>query len=174
MVVERRDGSLWMLVRTSYGIGQSISLDGGLSWSPGTPSGLRNANSRFHIRRLASGRLLLVHHDPPDPIAGPPPRSHLVARLSADDGKSWSGGLSIDERLHVSYPDAVQAPDGLVYLVYDFERHGAREILLAAFTEEDVQAGGPVSGRARFRVRVSTAGGPLANPPGRQFAAASG
>ncbi len=34
MVVERKDGSLWMLLRTSYGIGQSVSADGGATWSP--------------------------------------------------------------------------------------------------------------------------------------------
>jgi predicted neuraminidase len=159
MFVERRDGSLWTLVRTAYGIGESTSRDGGRSWSAGAPSGLRNANSRFHIRRLASGRILLVHHDPPDAAPGAPPRSHLVAHLSDDDGRTWRGGLMIDERAQVSYPDAVEAPDGLVTLIYDFERHGAREILIATFTEADVEAGRPVSGRARFRLLVSKAAG---------------
>ena len=39
MIVERKDGSLWMLVRTQYGIGQSVSVDKGATWSQGGPSG---------------------------------------------------------------------------------------------------------------------------------------
>ena len=157
MLVERRDGSLWTLVRTRYGIGESVSTDGGLTWSPGNPSGIRNANSRFHIRRLRSGRLLLVHHDPPKAAdeGDAPPRSHLTARLSADDGQTWDGGLMIDERRSVSYPDAVEDADGTVWLIYDRERSGAAEILMATFTEADILAGRPTSSACRLRVNVS-------------------
>ena len=158
MLVQRADGTLWALVRTKYGIGESVSHDGGRTWSPGRPSKLRNANSRFHVRRLRSGRLLLVHHDPPGIRQEPPGRSHLTAHLSEDDGGSWHGGLLIDERDGVSYPDGVESPEGVIYLIYDFSRHGAKEILLAAFSEQDVAAGRAVSGEARLRVLVSKAG----------------
>ena len=70
-------------------------------------------HARFFIRRLASGKLLLVKHDPPDGKT----RSHLTAYLSDDDGATWEGGLMIDERPGVSYPDGVQAPDGTLYEV---------------------------------------------------------
>ncbi len=33
MIVERKDNSLWMLIRTKYGIGESISNDRGKIWS---------------------------------------------------------------------------------------------------------------------------------------------
>ncbi len=36
-------------------------------------------------------------------------RSHLTAWLSEDDGKTWRGGLMLDERATVSYPDGFQA-----------------------------------------------------------------
>jgi len=157
MLIERKDGSLWTLVRTAYGIGESISVDGGKSWSEGKPSGITNANSRFHIRRLNSGRLLLVHHDPPGEFEGAPPRSHLTARLSDDDGKSWSGDLLIDERMGVSYPDAVETDTGVIYLIYDYSRHDEMEILMATFTEEDILAGDAVSDAARLRVLVNKA-----------------
>ena len=48
-------------------------------------------NSRFFIRRLESGNLLLVRHNPPDRKT----RSHLTAYLSEDDGKSWIGGMML-------------------------------------------------------------------------------
>jgi len=156
MVVERRDGTLWMLARTTGGIGESFSADRGRSWSEGRPSHIQHIQTaRFHIRRLASGKLLLVKHDPPSGEG----RSHLKAFLSDDDGANWYGGLLIDERKHVSYPDAVQSPEGVVYLIYDRERTRAKEILMATFTEEDVAAGKCVSDKARLRVVVNRATG---------------
>jgi predicted neuraminidase len=132
MVVERRNGSLWMLVRTKYGIGESTSQDGGQNWSAPQPSGISHVDSRFFIGRLRSGNLLLITHNPPDNTS----RSHLSAHISRDDGCTWSEGLLIDERLGVSYPDAVEGEDGKIYAIYDFERHQSRQILLATFTEE--------------------------------------
>lgn len=135
MLAERRDGSLWMLVRTIYGIGQSVSTDGGATWCRGWPTDIAGPDSRFHLRRLASGRLLLVNH------VGFTGRSHLTASLSDDDGRTWGAHLLLDERADVSYPDATVADDGRIRVIYDRERYNAREILLASFTEADVLAG---------------------------------
>ncbi len=166
MAVELKDGRLWMLVRTMYGIGESFSMDGGQTWSPGQPSGISGPNSRFFIRRLASGRLLLVNHFnaryPQGRERGFKPRSSLMAQLSEDDGQTWIGGLMLDARNEVSYPDGKQAPDGRIYIVYDFERYKAREILMAVFREEDVLEGRLASGDARLRVLVSKAAGTAA------------
>ena len=38
----------------------------------------------------------------------------------------------------MSYPDGGEAPDGTIYIIYDYSRRTEREILLAAFTEEDI------------------------------------
>ncbi len=64
----------------------------------------------------------------------------LSAWLSDDDGKTWQGGLMLDERKGVSYPDGFQAPDGTIYISYDRNRATDGEILLARFTEEDILA----------------------------------
>ena len=64
-------------------------------------------------------------------------RNNLVAMLSDDDGKTWKGALVLDTRNEISYPDGVQADNGDIYVIYDYERYGAREILMAVFTEED-------------------------------------
>ena len=135
MVVERRDGSLWLLARTKTGIGDSVSTDGGRTWAPGRAQVLPGPCSRFFLRRLHSGRLLLVNHHN---FTG---RNNLIAFLSDDDGHTWQGGLLLDGRDQVSYPDGAQAEDGRIYVVYDRERKDAREILFAVFTEEDVLAG---------------------------------
>ena len=82
-----------------------------------------------------------------------------MAMLSEDDGKTWKGGLMIDARKDVSYPDGVEAEDGVIRIIYDYQRRDAREILMATFTEEDVLCGRPVSGKARFEQLVNRATG---------------
>jgi predicted neuraminidase len=154
MVVQRRDGSLWMLIRTKTGIAESISTDGGRTWTPGAPSKIPHVNARFFIRRLASGKLLLVRHNPPDLKT----RSHLTAYLSDDDGATWTGGLLLDDRQGVSYPDGVQDKEGVIRIIYDFNRTQEKQILMAAFTEMDVAAGKP-SGATALRMQINQATG---------------
>jgi len=160
MIVERKDKSLWTLVRTSYGIGESISTDGGKTWSAGKASSIPHINARFFIRRLNSGNLLLVRHNPKNRKT----RRDLTAYLSADDGKTWQGGLLLDERPGVSYPDGVQSEDGTIYVIYDYSRTGDKKILMATFNEEDILAGKPVSGKVRQRVLINQATGQKESP----------
>lgn len=136
MIVERKDGSLWMLARTMEGISESTSRDRGATWSTPAPSSIKNVSSRFFIRRLTSGKLLLVKNGPVDIRL--PRRSSLTAFLSEDDGRTWGPGLLLDDRASVSYPDGFQAPDGTIHVLYDWNRHTDAEILLATFTEADV------------------------------------
>jgi len=112
--------------------------------------------ARFFVRRLRSGNLLLVKHGPLDRRTG---RSHLTAYVSKDDGASWQGGLMLDERVGVSYPDGLQKEDGRIYIIYDRNRLTDKEILMAVFTEQDVLAGKDVSGAVRLRVLVNRATG---------------
>ncbi len=167
MIVVRKDGSWWMLVRNKDGIVESVSTDEGKTWSEATKSAIPHIVTRFFIRRLKSGKLLLVKHNPSMDrawlaeamvTANAPERSHLTAYLSDDDGKTWAGGLVIDERRWISYPDGDEAADGRIYITYDFDRRGAREILLAVFTEEDVLAGKPVSDAARLQQVINKLG----------------
>ena len=160
MIVERRDGSLWMLVRNQHGIGESFSADRGKTWSPGRQSAIPHVNSRFFIRRLLSGNLLLVRHSPREGKE----RSHLTAYLSGDDGATWSNGLLLDERRGVSYPDGVQAPDGRLYIIYDYNRKTDRQILMAVVTEAEI-AQGQCSAAARLHVQVNQATGVYPDSP---------
>lgn len=159
MMVERNDGAWQVFVRTKYGIGSSISTDQGRTWSDGKDTGIHHTNARFFIRRLRSGRLLLIRHDWPATLAANQSRrTNLAAQLSSDDGKTWSGGLLLDDRQNVSYPDGFQAPDGSLTIVYDRERTKAMEILFAQFTEADIEAGKCVSKACSLRNIISTAG----------------
>ena len=154
IVVERRDRSLWMLGRTRKGLVETISVDGGRTWSePVYPQSIQQPPARFHLRRLASGRILLIKHgDRVDAYAEAcRGRVTLSAWLSDDEGKTWHGGLILDDREGVSYPDGFQAPDGTIYISYDLNRATEGKILLARFVEEDVLAGRLLSSRSILR-----------------------
>ena len=104
----------------------------------------------------------MVRHDPPSIVypdecdnCGEMNRSHLTAYVSSDDGRSWDGGLLLDDRETVSYPDGVEAQDGRIFVIYDRNRYTDSEIFMAVFTEQDVLGGLCVSNRCRLRVTVS-------------------
>jgi len=159
MILELCDGTLAMFVRTTYGIGVSYSYDRGLHWGEGRDSGLGGPCARFHIRRLQSGRLLLINHYA---FTG---RNNLHAMLSDDEGKTWKWKLLLDARDQSSYPDATER-DGFIYVTYDRERGcfkkslkdayaSAREILVAKITEEDIMAGKLVNAES-YLARVAS------------------
>lgn len=152
MIVELNDKRLWMLIRTEYGIGESFSDDLGKNWSTGKDSGIPGPNSRFFIRRLESGNLLLVNHQVDH--ENQRLRHSLTAYLSDDDGQTWQGGLLLDERESVSYPDGKQDSDGNIWIIYDHDRCGHGHILLARFREEDIMAEKLISEHAELKIIV--------------------
>jgi hypothetical protein len=162
MVVELKDGRLWMLARTSKGISESHSSDQGRTWTEPQLSQIKNLSARFFIRRLASGNLVLVKNGRIDETLKS--RSHMTAFLSEDDGKTWKGGLLLDERNGVSYPDGFQAPDGIIHIVHDRERSKERDILLHRITEGDILAGKLVTPGSQTKMMVSKALGKTIGP----------
>ena len=169
MLVEKNDGSVWMLSRTFDGIGESFSRDGGHTWAPGRKSHIPGPCSRFFIRRLKSGRLLMINHHQfkekinlndimsQGNVKSWKGRSHLTAMLSDDDGATWKGFLLLDERDEVSYPDAKEAADGFIYVTYDWQRVKEREILMARITEDDILRGECADPGSRLRILVNKA-----------------
>lgn len=158
MIIERDDERLWMLIRSRNpsGIAQTFSTNGE-KWSDRNLY-LKGPNTRFHIRRLSSGRLLLIYHDHAID------RVNLTAYLSEDDGASWKYRLLLDGRKtegennmpeQVSYPDAIEAEDGRIFVVYDRNRQTDQEILMAVFTEQDIISGAFVSEGSRSQVLVN-------------------
>ena len=144
MIIELDNNILAMFIRSYYGISVSYSYNNGRIWTNAIDSKLGGPCSRFHIRRLRSGRILLINHYK---FSG---RNNLTAMLSEDNGKTWKYKLLLDERNDVSYPDASEV-NGYIYITYDRERGAfngvenpygsAREILIAKIAEEDIIAG---------------------------------
>ncbi len=154
MLYERRDGSLRMFARARPELTESVSLDGGLTWSEPRGSGILNPCSRFFLRRMPSGRLVMIGHD--NGVA----RDRLTAYLSEDDGESWPYRLPLDERLSVSYPDAAITPDGRLYIIYDRDRYGALEILMASVSEAEILAGRLTDEVSYLQRVIDNGGGP--------------
>lgn len=165
MLLELTDGRIAMYIRTHYGIGVSFSHDRGKTWTLGERTDLGGPDSRFFIRRLPSGRILLINHD----MSVARGRSHLAAFLSEDDGKSWKYKLLLDDRANVSYPDAAIGKDGYIYITYDRERGGfrktldetysaAREVLYAKITEDDIINGRITNPESKLQCIISKLG----------------
>lgn len=172
MFLELENGVIRAFVRTTYGIGAADSYDGGVHWGKDFDTGYKGPCARFHIRRLPSGRVLLINHYEYSF------RDHLTAMLSEDDGKTFPYRLLLDERRAVAYPDAALGADGAIHICYDRERGAfrnsydeimgcAREILTACIREEDILAGklvSPDSYLKRVAYKLTDYQGELTNP----------
>lgn len=135
MAYQMHDGTVRMLARCHLGrLAESYSCDNGRTWTEARLSDIVASNTRFFVSRTPSGNVLLIKNDHEKL------RANMSAWLSDDDGKTWKYKMLIDPRDDISYPD-VDFYDGKIYLVYDRERCGAKEILLSVFTEEDIMRG---------------------------------
>jgi len=135
MAYETNDGTIRMLARTSVGeLAESSSDDGGKTWSPTMLSGIDSPDTRFFISRTPTGRVLLINNDDRNS------RTNMTVYLSEDDGVTWKYKRLIDSRESLSYPDA-DFYNGKIYMIYDRERCGAKEILFLQFCEDDIISG---------------------------------
>jgi photosystem II stability/assembly factor-like uncharacterized protein len=106
-LVELKDGRIWMLIRTNWGeFWSAYSHDGGRFWRVLQPSGIPSSSAPGLLKRLESGRLVLVWNRPfPEgkddyPLTGGDGlwsevpvsnhRSELSMALSNDEGKTWT------------------------------------------------------------------------------------
>jgi len=91
VVLEMKDGRVWMLIRTQLGrLYESFSEDG-ISWSHPTPSRLISSDSPVGMVRLGDGRIVLLWNKClrfPYAHGG---RHVLHAAVSEDDGVTWIG-----------------------------------------------------------------------------------
>lgn len=112
-LLQRKDGSLFLFIRTTKGtFYSSVSDNGGVTWSQPASTGIQNNNSFGELETLSDGSwILLWNRDPdlpafgykPDPSADPnsweveertfswiKPRNELSCAISSDEGKTWT------------------------------------------------------------------------------------
>ncbi|HOE95251.1 MAG TPA: sialidase family protein [Candidatus Sumerlaeota bacterium] len=139
-LAQLRDGRIWVLIRTNLGrFWSAWSEDGGLNLREMAPSPIEASSSPAFLKRLASGRLLLVWNPAQPPDGTPPPmhgglerpgeaqysetevswyREGAYIALSDDDGQTWSQPLLFVEHKgrRVSYPYVFEPWPGEIWV----------------------------------------------------------
>ena len=154
MFLEKSNGEIVCYSRAKkgpHGIWKASSFDSGRTWTSLEPIDVKHTSSRFFIRKLNSGNWILVKNGPITEDVG---RRQLTAYISRDEGLTWEGGLLLFEGDKVSYPDGQQTEDGTIYLIYDHDRTGAKDIFVSCFTEADILAGYNVSGKVSLNKKI--------------------
>lgn len=125
-ILRLADGRLRALSRTKR-LGKIVQCDGnaeGTSWSKLVPTNLPNPNSGIDAVTLKDGTHLLVYNHTPRG------RSPLNVAISKD-GDHWEAALVLESQPgEYSYPAVIQSPDGLVHIVYTWNRRKIRHVVL--------------------------------------------
>ncbi|WP_086476113.1 sialidase family protein [Arenibacter amylolyticus] len=134
-VLNYGDGKLQLLSRTKNSVvSQNWSEDYGKTWDKMTATELPNPNSGIDGVSLQDGRQLIVYN-PTGKNWGD--RVPLSLALSTD-GKHWDRVLDLEplrkntdkEGEEYSYPTMIQAEDGMVHIVYTWNRKTVKYIKL--------------------------------------------
>jgi alpha-L-rhamnosidase len=126
------DGNILLLCRSRQfnlflpqTIMQARSADFGRTWSKLGSSGLPNPNSGIDAVVLKDGRCLLVYN--PTRLF----RTNLDVTVSKDQGKTWRHLLRLENRLgEYSYPSIIQSSDGMIHIVYTWQRRKIRHVVI--------------------------------------------
>ena len=113
-VVALPDGSILCVMRSNRGeniMWQSVSRDGGRTWSKSTPIGF--PGHAPYLLRTSRGILLCAHRLPGTSL-----------HYSLSDGRTWSENCQIDTVIG-AYPSMVEMPDGRILVVYYEEGAGS-------------------------------------------------
>ena len=140
-LVQLRNGRLWMLLRTNWGsFWETFSDDEGLTWKDYRPTNILSSSAPGMLKRLHSGRLVLVWNYPyPEgqnsyPLKGGDNqwsevpvsnhRTELSIMFSDDDGKTWSKRTVFaritKEGTQLSYPNIFEARPGEIWITTGF------------------------------------------------------
>ncbi|HUZ58851.1 MAG TPA: sialidase family protein [Hanamia sp.] len=140
-LVQLKDGRLWMLLRTDWGdFWQTFSDDDGITWKETGPTNIDASSSPGMIKRLKSGRLVLVWNRlfPEGQMEYPLQkgdgnlsdlptnwqRKELSIMFSDNDGKNWSKPVVIakvtKKGAQLSYPFIFEAKPGELWITTSF------------------------------------------------------
>jgi predicted neuraminidase len=120
-VVPLRDGRLLAFFRDgtpAHRIHRSHSTDGGLTWSPVTPTSLPNPGGGIEAIALAGGDLAIIYNDKESS-----PRDRLAVSISSDEGQTWRWTRHLEDTAgrRFDYPSLVQGQDGSLQATYSYD-----------------------------------------------------
>lgn len=109
-LIEQRDRRLRLLIRTNKKVfWQAWSRDG-LAWSAAEPTEIDAAHAPGLVKRLASGRQVLVWNRLQFD------RSKLFIAFSDDDGKTWSEAALVASGARLAYPYLLERRPGELWI----------------------------------------------------------
>ncbi len=120
-VIERADGSLYMLLRTESGFLWEATSRDGLKWTGLKQSRIPSVTCCPQMARLADGRIALLWNAPPrhDP-KGRSSRAELSLAFSSDETASWSRPVVVAANYasggRVSYPYLYERKPGELWI----------------------------------------------------------
>lgn len=116
VVLELRDGRVWMLMRTQRGrFYESFSSDEGTHWTPPQPTSLISSDSPAALLRLRDGSILLFSNAClryPYAYGG---RYVLHVAISEDEGRTWYGFREVARDRLRNQPPPRHADYGVAY-----------------------------------------------------------
>ena len=137
-VVERKDGALLAMLRTSLGkIYRSVSTDRGETWSDAEPTALPSPNVANCIKRIPqTGDLLFLWNNVkpysetrPGSTERGRPRNPLCSAISRDEGETWENIKTIEDRRGYdnAYPSVTFVGDEALIAFYRRSENMARD-----------------------------------------------
>ena len=120
-VIERKDGSLYLLLRTESGFLWEASSRDGLKWDGLKQTTIKAVTCCPQMARLSDGRIALLWNAPPrhDPASGSS-RVELSLAFSADETATWSKPVIVAANYvpggRVSYPYLYERKPGELWI----------------------------------------------------------
>lgn len=143
------DGRMQILCRSRQKrIVQSWSMDDGRTWSTLTATDLPNPNSGTDAITLKDGRQLVIYNHSEGTVRqtdGPILKPRRILNLAvSEDGDIWKPVLTFEHETgphpkevarkrhfgEYSYPAMIQTKDGLVHIVYTYNREGVKHAIV--------------------------------------------
>jgi hypothetical protein len=139
-IEQLKDGRVWMLIRTNWGrCWEAFSYDDGLTWREIRPSAIEASTSPATIRRLQSGRLMLIWNrltmegktehalyggdGIATEVAVSNQRRELSIAFSEDEGATFTKPVvlaalpdSTEEKIMLAYPRVMEYRPGEVWV----------------------------------------------------------
>jgi predicted neuraminidase len=104
-------------------IKQTVSKDGGRTWSPAEPSVLPNPNAGITMTKLNNGHIVLIFNNTNKG------RSPLNLARSLDGGRTWEEPLMLESNPgEYSYPCIIQTSDGCIHMTYTYRRYTIKHV----------------------------------------------
>ncbi len=129
----RKDGTLQALLRSKHEkIAQSLSKDGGKTWSELKLTDLPNNNSGVEALTLQDGRHLLVYNHIDGNRENGWGKRNIIHLAISEDGDNWKAAAVLEkaDKGEFSYPAMIQTKDGRVHITYTWNREKVRHLVL--------------------------------------------